>query len=248
MELILPSHARHLVKLGPDHSVLLIGLPRATYQLVAKGLGFGMTAPTTLSKPQVAKILLLSWIDVAAVLGFVVLFVVGLPLVGGRIVRRHGRFRLPVWRGGEPAGREQATVPASAGPARAATHGAPGPAVDAPGEGAAPGERAAQGQAPEHAATTDDAADDSAAPDDGTAMEDSGATSEAPSGEITLPDIQLDAADPDSWDNTGEIPVVTDVTDGPGTSQPDPGKAGDLAATPASGGTTDQMAERREES
>src|SRR5215831_10289422 len=116
VELTLPSHARRLVTLGPSHSVLLTGLPRASYQLVAKRFGFGMTAPTTLSKPQVAKILLFSWIDVAAVLGFVVLFVVGLPLIGGRIVRRHGRFRLPVWHGGDPAEQEQATVPASTDP------------------------------------------------------------------------------------------------------------------------------------
>jgi hypothetical protein len=168
VKLILPSHARRLIPLGPDHSVLLTGLPRANYQLVAKGLGFGMTAPTTLSKPQVAKILLFSWIDVAAVLGFVVLFVVGLPLIGGRIVRRHGRFRLPVWHGGDPVMREQATVPASAGP--------------------------------------------------------------------------------DSGDDTSATPVVTDVPDGPGTSQPDQGKAGDLAATPASGGKVAQMTETQEES
>jgi hypothetical protein len=168
VKLILPSHARRLIPLGPDHSVLLTGLPRANYQLIAKGLGFGMTAPTTLSKPQVAKILLFSWIDVAAVLGFVILFVVGLPLIGGRIVRRHGRFRLPVWHGGDPVVRDQATVPAS--------------------------------------------------------------------------------ADPDSGDNTGEIPVAADVTDGPGTSPPDQGKAGDLAATPASGGKVAQVTETQEES
>jgi hypothetical protein len=268
VELMLPSHARRLVTLGPDHSVLLTGLPRATYQLVAKGLGIGMTSPTTLSKPQVAKVLLFSWIDVAAVLGFVVLFVVGLPLVGGRIVRRHGRFRLPVWHGGEPSGLAQAepaeagsgsagtaaeppqqprpaaanpasagSYPASAGPARAAAHGARGPAVDAPGEGGAPDDSAGPGQGPGNAAAAGAAPDDSAAP------------SEAPGGEITLPDTQRDAAaDPDSWDNTDEIPVVADVMDGPGISQLDPGKADDLAATPASGGARDRVAERREES
>jgi hypothetical protein len=215
VKLILPSHARRLIPLGPDHSVLLTGLPRANYQLVAKGPGFGMTAPTTLSKPQVAKILLFSWIDVAAVLGFVILFLVGLPLIGGRIVRRHGRFRLPVWHGGEPAVRDQATVPESTGLARATAHLAPGPSVDAPGKGAA--------------------RDDTAAP------------SEAPSGEITLRDIQPDAAAPESGDSVGEVSVITVVTDGPGISQPDPGKADDLAATPASAGPRDRVAEGREE-
>lgn len=267
VELMLPSHARRLVALGPDHSVLLTGLPRATYQLVAKGPGVGMTAPTTLSKPQIAKILLFSWIDVAAVLGCVVLFVVGLPLVGGRIVRRHGRFRLPVWHGGEPAAQEQATAPASAGLGRVAAHGAPGRAVDdpgqgeaaphdgetpgesgAPGDGVAPDERAAQGQTPESDAPADEAPDDSPAANGSTATDDGTAASEAPDGGIALLGDQRDAADPDLGNDTDEFPVITDVTDGPVVSQPDQGKASDLATAPAGSAAGDQVAERREES
>ena len=53
------------------HVCYLAGLPRATYQLVAKGPGFGLDSPATLSKPQVARLLLLSWIDIRAVLAFV---------------------------------------------------------------------------------------------------------------------------------------------------------------------------------
>ena len=241
VELMLPSNARRLVTLGPDHSVLLTGLPRATYQIVGKGLGFGMTSPTTLSKPQVAKVLLFSWIDVAAVLGFAMFFVVGLPLVGGRIGRRQGPFHLPAWRSGEAAaglaqegpaeaGRGSAgaaaetpeqprptaanpasagPVPASDGPARAAAHGAHGPAGGAQDEGDASGR--------------------------------------APGGAVTLPGIQRDATDgPDSSDSTEEIPIVTDATDGSGISQPDPGSAGDLAA--ASIVARDRVAEGRRES
>lgn len=99
-----PNGSSRIVPLGTGHAVTLTGLPRATYQLTAKGLGFGMSAPATLSKPQEAKLLLFSWVDVLAVCGFFALFAVGLPVVGGRIRRRKGRIRLPVWHAGHTAG------------------------------------------------------------------------------------------------------------------------------------------------
>jgi hypothetical protein len=86
-----------LVPLGKGHAVTLRGMPRATYDLVAKGPGFGFSSPATLTKPLVARLLLLSWYDVAAVATFAVLFIVGLPLVGGRIRRRGDGARLPGW-------------------------------------------------------------------------------------------------------------------------------------------------------
>src|SRR6266851_2629323 len=75
------------VRLGSGHAVTLSGMPRATYDLVATGPGIGLSSPATLTKPLVARLLLLSWVDFAAVGGFALLFVVGLPLVGGRIKR-----------------------------------------------------------------------------------------------------------------------------------------------------------------
>jgi hypothetical protein len=90
------------VKLGPGHAVTLKGMPRATYQLVAKGPGFGLSSPATLTKPLDARLLLLSWIDFVAVAGFVLLFVLGLPLLGGRIRRRKDGARLPAWHVGHP--------------------------------------------------------------------------------------------------------------------------------------------------
>jgi hypothetical protein len=97
VRLTLPDGSSRIVTLGAGHSVILPGLPRATYQLVAKGPGFGLASPSTLSKPQVAQLLLLSWVDILAVVTFLALFVVGLPVLGGRIVRRKGGIRLPVW-------------------------------------------------------------------------------------------------------------------------------------------------------
>lgn len=102
VRLTLPDGSHKIVKLGPGHAVTLASLPRATYQLVAEGPGFGLTSPSALSKPQVAELLLLSWIDILAAVVFAALFVVGLPMLGGRIVRRPGRLGVPAWRAGRP--------------------------------------------------------------------------------------------------------------------------------------------------
>jgi len=91
------------VRLGSGHAVTLSGMPRATYDLVATGPGVGLSSPATLTKPLVARLLLLSWVDFAAVGAFALLFVVGLPLVGGRIKRRKDGTRLPAWHVGHPA-------------------------------------------------------------------------------------------------------------------------------------------------
>ncbi len=99
-----PDGSTRIVKLGTGHAVTMTELPRATYQLAARGAGFGLTSPTTLSKPQVAKLLLLSWVDILAVAVFVVLFAVGLPVLGRRIIRHPGRLRLPAWQMGGSQG------------------------------------------------------------------------------------------------------------------------------------------------
>lgn len=108
--------ARRLVPLGTGHAVSVPNMPRATYELVAKGPGFGLSAPATLTKPLVARLLLLSWVDIVAVGTFIVLFVAGLPLLGGRLIRRKGRrIRLLAWHAGD----QEAVVEAGQEGARA---------------------------------------------------------------------------------------------------------------------------------
>lgn len=119
--------ASRIVKLDAHHAVMLPNMPRATYDLVAKGPGFGLSAPATLTKPLAAKLLLLSWVDISAVVAFFALFILGLPLLGGRIIRRKGRrIRLLAWQAGhldqveQPADAGLAdTDPADVGPADA---------------------------------------------------------------------------------------------------------------------------------
>ena len=132
VRLTLPDGSTKLVRLGPGHSVTLAGLPRATYQLVAEGPGFGLASPSTLSKPQVARILLLSWVDIVAVLAFAVLFLVGLPILGGRIVRRQGGIRLPVWHVGRSHERPRVAVPEIAAEEDAGDTPVPGPVTEEP--------------------------------------------------------------------------------------------------------------------
>jgi hypothetical protein len=115
-----PDGSSRIVKLGTGHAVTMTELPRATYQLAARGAGFGLTSPTTLSKPQVAKLLLLSWVDILAVAVFVVLFAVGLPVLGRRIIRHPGRLRLPAWQMG---GSQGPPTPAPADTAEASETG-----------------------------------------------------------------------------------------------------------------------------
>jgi hypothetical protein len=111
VRLMLPDGSSRIIKLGNGHAIAMTGLPRATYQLAARGAGFGLTSPTTLSKPQVAKLLLLSWIDILAVGVFAVLFAVGLPVLGRRVIRHPGRLRLPAWQMG---GSQRPPTPAPA--------------------------------------------------------------------------------------------------------------------------------------
>jgi hypothetical protein len=121
VRLKLPNGSSRIIKLGPGHAATVGELPRATYQLAARGLGIGLTSPTTLSKPQAAKLLLLSWIDILAVAAFAVLFAVGLPLLGGRIIRHPSRPKLPAWHRGRsqgppaPAPADTAETPADTG-------------------------------------------------------------------------------------------------------------------------------------
>lgn len=114
----LAGGSSRIVKLGAGHSVTLSGMPRATYELVAKGPGFGLSSPATLTKPLDARLLLLSWIDIAAVAAFALLFLLGLPVLGGRIRRRKDGARLPGWHVGHPE-EPPAEQPESAEPAAA---------------------------------------------------------------------------------------------------------------------------------
>jgi hypothetical protein len=114
-----------------------------------------------LSKPQVAQLQLLSWIDILAVATFAVAFLVGLPLLGGRVVRRQGRIRLPVWHVGRSL--EPAFAPAAGAVGGLAEGLASGPVSEKPADTASqPEATAPEGQAVEEETASSDAADSAA--------------------------------------------------------------------------------------
>lgn len=86
------SGTARTLTLGPGHAVRVASLPRGGYDLTARGPGFGLTSVTTVSRPQDAKVLLFSWVDVGTIAAFAALFLVGLPLLSGRLAHRPGRL------------------------------------------------------------------------------------------------------------------------------------------------------------
>ena len=103
VHLTLPDGSIRELPLGSGRAAAASDLPRGEYTLVAKGLGLGLSYPLTLSKPQTAKLLFLSWVDIAAVLLFAGLFFIGLPIAGKRMGRGNGRRPL-AWRIGQGVG------------------------------------------------------------------------------------------------------------------------------------------------
>ena len=89
--------AKSTLKLGAGHDIRVQGLARGVYDVTAHGPGFGLTSVTTLSRPQGTKVLLLSWVDIGVVAAFAALFLVGFPLLSGRLTRGRGT-RLLRWR------------------------------------------------------------------------------------------------------------------------------------------------------
>ena len=116
IRLRLPNGSTRVVSLGPAHSTLITGLPRGNYVVTSQGPGLGFSTPVTLSGPQTATLLMLSWVDAALAAAFAVLFLIGLPLVGGRIVRRPGGAHRLAWqasRDRRPASQPVGVLPAT---------------------------------------------------------------------------------------------------------------------------------------
>jgi hypothetical protein len=101
VRIILPDGLHRVIPLGKGHGGRVAGLPRGTYELVPQDPGIGLSAPATLSGPQTDTLLMLSWIDLLVVAVFAVLFLIGLPLAGGRIARKPGRGHRLTWQAGQ---------------------------------------------------------------------------------------------------------------------------------------------------
>ena len=80
------STIRH--PLGPDRTATLRSLPRGQYELTVEGLGLPISSPVAVTRDQTIPLKLVTWLDLATGLLAVLTFLIGLPLLGRRMLRR----------------------------------------------------------------------------------------------------------------------------------------------------------------
>lgn len=82
-----PDGSRERYPLGPGGTVTLRSLPRAPYDLTVEGLGLPISSPVAITRPQTIPLKFVTWLDVAAGLLVALIFLLGLPLLGRRMLR-----------------------------------------------------------------------------------------------------------------------------------------------------------------
>jgi hypothetical protein len=82
------SRDRHRLAAG---AATIRSLPRGQYDLTVEGLGLPISSPVAVTRQQTIRLRFLTWLDVAVGLAAVLAFLVGLPLLGRRMLRRPRR-------------------------------------------------------------------------------------------------------------------------------------------------------------
>jgi hypothetical protein len=80
------SHERHPLEAG--RTVTVRSLPRGQYDLTVQGLGLSISSPVAVTRDQTIPLKFVTWLDAAVGLLAVLSFLVGLPLLGRRLMRR----------------------------------------------------------------------------------------------------------------------------------------------------------------
>jgi hypothetical protein len=93
VKLTYPDGTVERYDLGSDGNVTIPSLPRGEYDVTVEGGGIPISRPLSLSKNSSMQIEVLSYLDIGIVLGFLLLFIIGLPLV-----RRPHLLRRPLRR------------------------------------------------------------------------------------------------------------------------------------------------------
>jgi hypothetical protein len=84
VSLTYPDSSVEVFPLDDAGRVALPSLPRGTYGIVANGFGVKMSRPVAISRDQELRLQFYSWLDVALVLEFGLLFALGIPWLGRR--------------------------------------------------------------------------------------------------------------------------------------------------------------------
>ena len=82
-----PDGSRERYPLGAGGTATLRSLPRAPYDLTVEGLGLPISSPVAITRPQTIPLKFVTWLDVAVGLLVALTFLLGLPLVGRRMLR-----------------------------------------------------------------------------------------------------------------------------------------------------------------
>jgi hypothetical protein len=86
-----PDGHRRVYRLSNGH-VLIPALPRGTYEVTIQGAGKAFRTPVSLSKAQVAEFKVITWLDMASIALFALLFSIGLVVIGRpHLLRLPGR-------------------------------------------------------------------------------------------------------------------------------------------------------------
>jgi hypothetical protein len=83
-----PDGTRERYPLGPERTVTLRSLPRGQYEVTVEGLGLPVSSSVALTRPQTIPLKFVTWLDLAAVALAGLTFLVGLPLLGRRMLRQ----------------------------------------------------------------------------------------------------------------------------------------------------------------
>jgi hypothetical protein len=82
-----PDGSKERHPLGPGRAVTLRSLPRGQYELTVEGLGLPISSPVAITRPQIIPLKFVTWLDVGVGLLAMLTFLVGLPLLGRRMLR-----------------------------------------------------------------------------------------------------------------------------------------------------------------
>jgi hypothetical protein len=82
-----PDGTQERHRLGAGKAAAIRSLPRGQYDLTVEGLGLPISSPVAITRGQTIQLKFVTWLDLAVGLIAVLTFLVGLPLLGRRMLR-----------------------------------------------------------------------------------------------------------------------------------------------------------------
>lgn len=83
-----PDGSRERHRLDPEKATTIRSLPRGQYDLTVEGFGLPISSPVAITRHQTIQLRFVTWLDLVVGLLAVLMFLIGLPLLGRRMRRR----------------------------------------------------------------------------------------------------------------------------------------------------------------